>query len=191
METVCLYILFSSIELNLEDTIKNKKRIIKSTTDNTNVEHTELVPNDSSKYNKNTNNIQQSTCTITRDKQQTSTVPKTKAICIPFIEQHIRTQDILESVKGIILASWRITTKNRYNTTYRNWQEFCSERNINSIQPNVNYVISLFSLLYHQGQGYRSSCNVRSALNNIIYIPEFSDISQHPLIKRFIKAFLI
>ena len=73
-----LLIQFSSIQLNLEDTIKNKKRIIKSTTDKTIVEHTELTLNDSQKYNKNTNNIQQSTSTIIRDKQQTSTVPKTK-----------------------------------------------------------------------------------------------------------------
>ena len=61
------------------------------------MEHTELVPNDSSKYNKNTNNILQSRSTITRGKQKTSTVPRTKASCIPFIEQHIRTQDIPES----------------------------------------------------------------------------------------------
>ena len=66
--------------------------------------------------------------------------------------------------------------------------EFCSERNINSIQPTVNGFISFFSLLYHQGQGYRSICNAISALNNIIYLPEFSDISQHPLIRRFIKG---
>ena len=89
---------------------------------------------------------------LTRDKQQTSTVPKPKASSIPFIEQHIRTQDIPESAKEIILASWRITTKNRYNTKYRKWQEFCSERNINSIQPTVNGVISFFSLLYHRGK---------------------------------------
>ena len=80
-----IYILFSSISLNLEDTIKNKNRITESTTDDTTVEHTKLVPNNSSKYNKNTNNIQHSTSAITRDKQQTSTVPKTKASCIPFM----------------------------------------------------------------------------------------------------------
>ena len=137
METVCLYILFSSIQLNLEDTIKNKQRII-----------------------------------------------------IPFIEQHIRTQDKPESEKEIILASWRITTKKRYNTTYRKWQEFCTERNINSIQPSVNGVVSFFSLLYHQGQGYRSICNTRSALNNIIYLLESSDIYHNTLwLKDSLKPF--
>ena len=83
-----------------------------------------MVRNDSSKYNKNTNNIQQSTSIITKEKQQTSTVPKNKTSCIPFIEQHIRTQDIPESAKEIILVSWRTTTKNRYNTTYWKWPEF-------------------------------------------------------------------
>ena len=82
--------LFSLIWKTLSKISKASSKI-KSTTDNTNVEHTELVPNDSSKYNKNTNNIQQSTSAITRDKQQTSIVPKIKASCIPFIEQHIRT----------------------------------------------------------------------------------------------------
>ena len=44
------------------------------------MEHTELVPNDSSKYNKNTNNIQQSTSTITGDKQPHPLYPKLKLI---------------------------------------------------------------------------------------------------------------
>ena len=134
-----------------------------------------MVPNDFSKCNKNTNNMHQPTSAITRDKQQTSTIPKTKASCIPLIEQHIRTQDIPDSAKETILSSWKTITKNRYNTTYRKWQEFCSGRNINNIQPTVNDVISFFSLLY-QEKGYSSICIAGSALNKIIFIPEFSDI---------------
>ena len=141
VDTNCLSILFSSIQLNLEDSIKNKKGITKSTTDNTIVEHTELVPKDSLKCNKNTSNIQQSTSAVARDKQQTSNVLRTKAICIPFIEQHIRTQDITESSKEIIMASWRTATKTKYHIMYQKWQEFCSEINniskSNNIQPTV------------------------------------------------------
>ena len=44
--------------------------------------------------------------------------------------------------------------------------------------------------LNHQGQGYRSIYSARKAINNIIYIPEFSYISQHPSIKRLIKGIL-
>ena len=77
--------------------------------------------------------MHQSTSAITRDKQQTSTIPKTKTSCIPLIEQHIRTQDIPDSAKETILSSWKTITKNRYNTTYRKWQEHCSGRNINNI----------------------------------------------------------
>ena len=40
------------------------------------------------------------------------------------LQKHIRTQDIPDSAKKIILASWSTTTKNRYNTTYRKWQDF-------------------------------------------------------------------
>ena len=46
--------------------------------------------------------MHQSTSAITRDKQQTSSIPKTKASCIPLIEQHIRTQDIPDSAKDVM-----------------------------------------------------------------------------------------
>ena len=92
--------------------------------------------------------------------------PRTKLVAF-LLSKKNRAQDIPESTKEIILASWRTTTKNRYNITYRKWQEFCSERNINNIQTFVNDVISFFSLLYHQGQGSRSICNAKSVLNNI------------------------
>ena len=73
--------------------------IIQSTTDNTIVDHAELLPTDYWKCNKNTSKIQHSTSTNTRDKQQTCTVPKTKTSCVPFIEQHIRMQYIPDSAK--------------------------------------------------------------------------------------------
>ena len=62
--------LFTSIWKTLPKIRKKSLRALLITP----MRHKELVPNDSSKYNKNTINIQHSPPTITRDKQQTQDI---------------------------------------------------------------------------------------------------------------------
>ena len=42
--------------------------------------------------------------------------------------------------------------------------------------------------MFEKGLGYSSICTARSALNSFVSLPGYSDISEHNLIKRFIKG---
>ena len=42
--------------------------------------------------------------------------------------------------------------------------------------------------MFEMGLGYSSICSARSALNCIVCLPGYSDITEHPLLKRFIKG---
>ena len=43
-------------------------------------------------------------------------------------------------------------------------------------------------MIENENIGYNTICGYRSALNKVISIPQFPDISEHPLIRRFIKG---
>ena len=42
--------------------------------------------------------------------------------------------------------------------------------------------------MFEEGLGYSSICTARSALNNFVSLPCYSDITEHNLIKRYIKG---
>ena len=44
------------------------------------------------------------------------------------------------------------------------------------------------SFSFEHGLGYASICSAGSVLNNIIILPSYPDISEHLLIKRFVKG---
>ena len=67
-------------------------------------------------------------------------------------------------------------------------EQFCISRNIHSFQPAVKDMVAFLTDLFEQGLGYASICSARSALNNIIILPSYPDISEHLLIKRFVKG---
>ena len=49
-------------------------------------------------------------------------------------------------------------------------------------------VLLFLSKYFLQGHSYRSLCGMRSALNNLIMLPQCPDISSHPAIKRYMKG---
>ena len=107
-----------------------------------------------------------------------------------FFGQYIQNKELPQTAKDILL-SWHDSTKDRYASTYRKWEQFCISRNINSFQPVIEDIVVFLTYLFERGLGYASICSARSALNNIIILPSYPDISEHPFIKQFVKGVFI
>ena len=107
---------------------------------------------------------------------------KTSADGFSF-EQYIQNKELPQTAKDIHLSSWRNSTKDRYASTYQKWEQFCVSRNIIPFQPAVEDIVVFLTDLFKHGLGYASICSARSALNNIIILPSFPDISEHTLIE--------
>ena len=152
--------------------------------------NTKLVPSNPETSNSHTTSIQQQVPSITRNNKDASISTKTSAGSFSFIEQYIQNKELPQTAKDILLSSWRNSTKDRYASTYRKWEQFCISRNINSFQPAVEDIVVFLTELFEHGLGYASICSARSELNNIIILQSYPDILEHPLIKQFIKGVL-
>ena len=77
---------------------------------------------------------------------------------------------------------------NTTTTVLKTWCSFCSGRKIDIFHPQVYEVIDFLTEVFESCVGYTSICMTRATLNNIVTVDCFPDISEYPLMKRFIKG---
>ena len=129
---------------------QNPQRIRKHHSGHPTLANSELGPSSNEITSINTYCYQQQTFTVTRDNPETPVVSKVKTSGFTLVEEYIQAYDLSESAKGIILASWRKSTKDRYTTVFKKWNSFCHRWIINQFQPNVDN-IEFLTRLYETG----------------------------------------
>ena len=106
------------------------------------------------------------------------------------IRDSFEAKGIPEEARGIMLQSWRESTRNQYGVHLKKWKQFCSERNIDSHDISVNNVLKFLTLLYESGLGYSSINTARSALSSLD-CGSTCPVGNHPLICRFMRGVYI
>lgn len=100
----------------------------------------------------------------------------------------METHKLSQEVNEIILDSWRDKTKSRYDQILKKWHTFSQNKNENGVNTNVSTVLEFLNYLYRNGCGYSSICIARSALASTVILSEGFSVSEHPLVKRFVKG---
>ena len=62
----------------------------------------------------------------------------------------------------LIMVTWQNGTKKKYSTYIKKWQNFCTQRQINHIQPPVVPVLDFLTALYQQGLTYNAVNTARN-----------------------------
>ena len=88
----------------------------------------------------------------------------------------------------MLLSSWRKSTKGRYNSVLQQWYNFCGTEETNYLLPDVNSVPKFLTELNEKGCQYSSITVAPSALASVITLQGYTTLSDHPLIKRFMKG---
>ena len=86
------------------------------------------------------------------------------------------------------MASWRHGTQKQYSTYIKKWVHYCSERQIDKFQTNVNNVLEFLSELFEKNIGYSAINTARSALSAMGIVCDGFSIGSHPLVVRFMKG---
>ena len=183
-----IQLLLSTFQPHLVSINQNQKRISQHNPNNTSLANTKLVSGSTQTYSSNTNHHQQQSFTITRNESETPPIPTTETSGFSLVKGYVKTHKRPQSAEMVILASWRKTTKSRYATVLKRWENFCCRRKTDPFQPHVNDIIEFLTEIYNLGIGYMSVWMGQTALNTIVMLPWFPNISEHPLIKRFIKG---
>ena len=89
----------------------------------------------------------------------------------------------------ILLSSWRESTRGRYNTVLQQWHDFCGREKTNYFLPDVTTVLKFCIELYEKGCQYRYIALARSGLASVVTLRGYTTLTDHPIIKRFIKVY--
>ena len=93
------------------------------------------------------------------------------------------SQNVSRTTQYILLPSWRKSTRGRYNSVLQQWHDFCGREETNCFLPDVTSVLKFFTELFEKGCRYSSI-----TLASVVTYRGYATLSDHPLIKRFIKG---
>ena len=132
------------------------------------LDNTSVVYKDYGACSLTTYNHSQSIPQTSWNQSETSTLFETSDVGLINLEPVSSTTQISSDAQAIISAAWRNTTKTKYNSTFKRWTNFCSKRNINSLQPNTVNIIEFLTEEFKRGLSYNSLVSARSALGHCL-----------------------
>ena len=106
---------------------------------------------------------------------------------ISIVRECIISAGLSEDTADIIMQSWRPATRKQYGSYYKRWMHFCSERQIDKINPSVGNVVAFLTDLYDEGLSYSAINTAKSMLSSVFEIIN-RDIGKEVLIRRFMKG---
>ena len=86
------------------------------------------------------------------------------------------------------MASWRGKTNTNYNSAWRKWSQWCSERNKNPISADIATALGFLADQFDKGKQYRSINCYRSAISSTHLPVQGFPLGQHPLVCRLLKG---
>ena len=141
--------------------------------------------NESNHCSSNIDQSQERPVTFTRDTRCSSSTAETFESFGSFsVRTALRNKEIQEDIWALIRCSWRDSTRSQYDSALRKWLSYCSERSIDTSNPDVADILSFLTHLYNTGPRYSSISTVKSGLSNDVFIPGINKIADHPLVKR-------
>ena len=95
-----------------------------------------------------------------RYKSKTSSLSQTETACSDVHSRSAQTSATQKETINVLNSAWRDGTRNKYKYIFRRWETFCSERNYNTMQINIDIVLEFLTLEYNRGLSYNAIRNV-------------------------------
>ena len=105
-----------------------------------------------------------------------------------YLRQKFGRNNLSESAKELLLASWRSKTSQAYDSHFRKWLGWCTERGCDPISGPISDVANFLADLHSQGYQTSSLNAYRSAISSVHDRVDDVDVGKHPLISRLLKG---
>ena len=93
-----------------------------------------------------------------------------------------------EVAKELLLASWRSKTSRAYDSYFRKWLGWCTERGLDPVSGPISDVANFLADLHTQGYQTNSLNAYRSAISTMHDRVDDMDVGKHPLAARVLKG---
>ena len=106
-----------------------------------------------------------------------------------LLKRSMLMKNLPKEVLSHALDSWREKTKLQYAVYHRRWNTYCILKNIDTLNPQFNQVLSFLVSQFDLGLRYSALNSIRSALSCVL--PHFEGFSfgTHPNTLRLLKSF--
>jgi len=112
-----------------------------------------------------------------------------KPLNLPRMRQSFQTQGFSAEAVGVMLQSWRSSTKRQYGSYIARWEQYCVERNIDRIRPSVAQAVDFLLHLHQLRLSYSALNTARSALSCILVMDNGIPFGQQQAVKRLMTGF--
>ena len=113
---------------------------------------------------------------------------KPPASCMAYLRERYRECKLSSGASELLIASWRQKSAKSYDTLFRKWLCWCSERGSDPISGPIDEVANFLASLFKEGYQYRSLNAYRSAISSVHEKIDGYEVGQHPLITRLLKG---
>ena len=93
-----------------------------------------------------------------------------------------------QKVSDILLSSWRKKTASQYESAWKAWNSWCSEREINPFSTTLENILEFLADLFHKGFKFRTLGVYRSAMSSNHERVDGFVIGKHPMMEKFMKG---
>ena len=107
---------------------------------------------------------------------------------VAYLRAKFSAQRISPQASKLLLASWREKSGKTYDSLFRKWAGWCTERDIDPLSGDVTSVVNFLADLFHQGYQHRSLCSYRSAISSVHEPVDGQPIGSHPMVSRLLKG---
>ena len=125
---------------------------------------------------------------VPADVRHESDGPITVTSRMSYLRQKFGRNDLSESAKELLLASWRSKTSQAYDFHFKKWLGWCTEWGCDSISGPISEVVNFLADLHSQGYQISSLNAYWSTISSIHDRVDDMDVGKHPLVSRLLKG---
>ena len=114
--------------------------------------------------------------------------PQLKLISLCVSGDTLKSSQFREQQRKLSLSHGATQLSKDRNQLIKNGKLFVVKGGIDTFLVTISDVRACLTNMFEMGLGYSSICSARSALNCIVCLPGYSGITEHPVLKRFIKG---
>ena len=107
---------------------------------------------------------------------------------VGHIRERCQRSHLSGTATDLVLSSWRDKSSKSYDSCFRKWAGWCSERNRDPICGPISDVANFLAQLYQDGYQYRSLNSYRSAISTTHDHIDGHPVGQHPIITRLMRG---
>ena len=108
--------------------------------------------------------------------------------CVAHLWGRFADKKFSAQASDLVLPSWRRKLAKTYDSLFKKWDSWCSERDIDPISGDIAGVVNFLADLFHQGYQHRSLCNYRSAISSVHDKVDGYEVGSHPMVRRLLKG---